>query len=141
VPDIYQWLPFTSSGLASAAGVAVRFGTDYGTFSYSQNTAAYLRPMRPLITGQLAELIGRAYAAPGVAASRASKKQVSTGTAMITALRAFGPSSLTFVETITEQITDSQGRTQQSTNYAVTLTGSGTSWQVSDIELATAGNL
>jgi hypothetical protein len=140
VPDIYQWLPFTSSGLASAAEVAVRFGSDYGTFSYSQNTAAYLTPMRPLITSQLAELIGRAYAAPGVASVRSGDRQVSAGSAVITSLRAFGPSSLTFVETITEQITDSKGRSQQSQNYAVTLTGSGTSWQVSDIELASAGN-
>jgi hypothetical protein len=141
VPDIYRWLPFTASGLASAAQVAVRFGAEYGTFSYSQNAAAYLTPLRPLITGQLGALIGRAYAAPGVAAARASNKQVSRGTAVITSLRAFGPSSLTFVETITQQITDSKGQSQQSTSYAVTLTGSGTSWQVSDIELATAGNL
>src|SRR5712692_8312556 len=53
VPDIYRWLPFTSSGLASAAQVAVRFGADYGTFSYSAAVAAYLAPMRPLITSQL----------------------------------------------------------------------------------------
>ena len=47
---------------------------------------------------------------------------------------------LTFVVVITERITDSTGQSQQVTNYAVTLTGGGTSWQVSDIELASAGN-
>jgi hypothetical protein len=141
VPDIYRWLPFTSSGLASAAQVAVAFGNDYGTFSYSENTAAYLAPMRPLITTSLRQVIGRAYAAPGVASARLSKKQVSSGVATITSLRGFGPSSLTFVMIITERITDSQGQSQQSASYAVTLTGSGTSWQVNDIELASAGNL
>src|SRR5437660_12495505 len=30
VPDIYQWLPFTKAGLASAASVVVRFGDAYG---------------------------------------------------------------------------------------------------------------
>jgi hypothetical protein len=124
-PDIYQWLPFTSAGLASAARVTIRFGTDYGTFSYSQDTAAYLAPIRPLATSQLAELIGRAYSAPGVAGLRASQKQVSSGSAVITALRAFGPSSIT---------------SRQTAYFAVTLAGGGTNWQVSDIEPSSAGN-
>lgn len=139
-PDIYQWLPFTSSGLASAAQVAITFGVDYGTFSYNQTTAAYLTPMRPLITSQLYQLLGRAYAAPGVAAIRASQKQVASGTAVIASLRAFGSSSITFVMVLTEHLIDSKGTSQQATDFAVTLTGSGTSWQVSDIELASAGN-
>src|SRR5215467_14508058 len=67
-PDIYQWLPFTPSGLASAAQVTVRFGDDYGTYSYTESTARYLAPMRPLVTAQLAQLLGRAYATPGLVA-------------------------------------------------------------------------
>jgi hypothetical protein len=140
-PDIYQWLPFSPAGLASAARLAVTFGADYGTFSYSEKVSAYLAPMRRLISSQLAAVIGRAFSAPGVTATRVGSKQVSSGSAGIVSLRAFGPSSLTFVETITERITDSKGQHQQSADYAVTLTGGGTSWQVSDIELASAGNL
>jgi hypothetical protein len=140
VPDIYRWLPFTSAGLTSAARVAVAFGVDYGTFSYSQNTAAYLAAMQPLITSQLRQVIGRAYGAPGVTATRLSNKQVSSGAAAITSLRGYGPSSLTFVMVITERITDSKGQHEQSTNFAVTVTGGGTTWQVSDIEYASAGN-
>jgi len=140
VPDIYQWLPFTESGLASAARVTVAFGNDYGTFSYTENTASYLAPMQPLITPQLAQLLGRAYSAPGVAAARASSKQVSSATSVISSLRSFGPSSLTFIVAIMERITDTKGRSQQITDYAVTVTGIGTSWQVSNIELATVGN-
>src|SRR5262245_35461286 len=49
-PDIYQWLPFTKAGLTSAASVAVRFGTAYGTFSYTEKTSAYVASMRGLIT-------------------------------------------------------------------------------------------
>lgn len=139
--DIYQWLPFTASGLAKAARITTEFAADYGTFSYQQSTASYLAPMRPLASSQLASVIGRAFAAPGLAATRVSTRQIATATVSILALRAFGPTSLTFVVTITQRITNSKGRSQQATDYAVTLTGSGTSWQVSDIELASVGNL
>jgi hypothetical protein len=65
---------------------------------------------------------------------------VSTATAEILALRAFGPSSLTFVVAILQRIVTSKGTSRQSADYAITLTGTGSAWQVSDIELASAGN-
>ena len=139
-PDIYQWLPFTQPELAAAAKVVTEFGAAYGTFSYSQNAARYVGAMRNLITPALAEVLARGYAAPGVASQRASKRQVAAGTAVISALRAFGASSLTFVVTISQQITDIQGRSTVSVPYAVTVTGGSSNWQVSDIELASAGN-
>lgn len=139
-PDIYNWLPFTPSGLASAARVTTTFAADYGTYSYRQNAASYLAPMRPLITGQLAELLGRAYSAPGLIASRTSGKQVSVGSAVITSLRAFGPSSITFVVTLTERTNGTKGPDRQAAGYAITVTGSGGSWQVNNIELESAGN-
>ncbi len=140
MPDIYNWLPFTPSGLASAARVATRFAADYGTFSYRQTTNAYLAPMRPLITNQLVDLLGRAYSAPGLAAVRIAGKQAFVGSAMITSLRAFGPSSLTFVVNLTERTTGTKGSGQQTASYAITLIGSGSSWQVSDIQPASVGN-
>jgi hypothetical protein len=139
-PDIYQWLPFTASGLAAAAGAATAFGDDYGTYSYSENAAAYVGKMRNLITPALSDVLARGYAALGVASLRTSEKQVATGSASISSLRAFGASSLTFVVTIGQQITDTQGGSRASEPYAVTVTGGGSSWQVSDIELAAAGN-
>lgn len=138
--DIYQWLPFTQPELGAAAGLAVRFGNDYETFSYSENTARYLAPMRSMISNQLAQLLGRAYATPGVASLRQRTKQVSSGTAVISALRAFGPSSITFVLAITQRVTDAGGRSQSTADYAVTVTGGGSNWQATDIELASAGN-
>src|SRR5215469_13442724 len=56
-PDIYRWLPFTESGLASAAGAATAFAGHYGTYSYTETTQAYLAPMRPLMTSQLAGVL------------------------------------------------------------------------------------
>jgi hypothetical protein len=138
--DIYQWVPFTQVGLTTAARLTVEFARDYGTYSYSQSTASYLAPMRPLASGDLVQLIGRAFAAPGVAGPRVARKEVVTDTVSIISLRAFGPTSLTFVVDISEHIAGTRGHSQQTTAYAVTVTGNGTSWQVSDVELASAGN-
>jgi hypothetical protein len=140
LPDIYQWLPFTQAGLAAATSVVVKFGDAYGSYSYTQNAAAYAAPLAPIAAPQLIGQIEAAYSAPGVAAARVSGKQVAVGTATIASIRAFGPSSLTFLVQVAQQLTDTTGRTQQSTVYAVTVTDSGASWQVTDVELQSAGN-
>jgi hypothetical protein len=138
--DIYAWLPFTQQDLTTAASVAVRFSVDYNTFTYDESAAAYVGAMGGLVTGQLAATLQAAYQTPGVAKLRTSQKQVSTGTAAITSLRAFGPSSLTFIVTAGQRLATANGTSNGSTQYAVTVTGSGSSWQVSDIELESAGN-
>jgi hypothetical protein len=138
--NIYAWLPFTQQNLATAASVAVRFSVDYDTFTYTESAASYVGAMGALITGQLAATLQAAYEIPGVAKLRTSQKQVSTGTAVISSLRAFGPSSLTFIVTAGQRLATANGTSSGSTQYAVTVTGSGGSWQVSDIELESAGN-
>jgi hypothetical protein len=139
-PDIYQWLPFTPSGLAAAAAVVTRFGNAYGTYSYNRSATAYAASLQPVTSPSLIGQIEAAYAAPGVAAVRTGSKQVAVGTATIDAISAFGPTSLTFLVQITQQITATTGVTRTSTRYSVTLTGNGTSWQVTSVELATVGN-
>ncbi len=139
-PDIYQWLPFTASGLAAAAAAAVKFGDAYGTYSYTEDPAAYGASLQPVASAQLVGQIEAAYAAPGVAATRQANKQVAVGTTTVGSLRAFGPGSLTFVLQVTQQLTQSSGSSEQTSAYAVTVSGSGTSWQVTDVELAAAGN-
>ena len=137
--NIYSWLPFTQQGLADAAAVTVKFCADYNTYSYTESASGYVGTMNGLITGQLVTVLQGLYSTPGVANLRTGQKQVSTGTAVISSLRAFGPSSLTFVVTATQHLVSSHGTTNGSTQYAVTVTGSGTSWQVNDIQLATVG--
>ena len=139
-PDIYAWLPFTQQNLAVAAAVAVRFSVDYNTFTYTESATDYVGAMGGLVTSQLAGTLRDVYQTPGVAKLRTSQKQVSTGTAVISSLRAFGPSSLTFVVTAGQRLATSDGTSTATTQYAVTVTGSGSSWQVSDIELQSAGN-
>jgi hypothetical protein len=138
--DIYSWLPFTQSGLTRAAKVTTTFADDYGTYSYRESTNSYLAPMRPLMTPALADVIGRAFATPGVVANRVKSQQTSTGSATITSLRAFGPTSLTFVVNLDEHLTGTGGPSQQVIGYAITLTGSGDTWHVSDIEYSGDGN-
>jgi len=138
--NIYSWLPFTQQALADAASVTEKFCVDYNTFAYTESPAAYVAKMNGLITGQLATTLQASYSTAGVAALRTSQKQVSTGTAVIDSLRAFGSSSLTFVVTTGQRLVSSKGTTTGSAQYAVTVTGSGSSWQVDDIELASAGN-
>jgi hypothetical protein len=138
--NIYAWLPFTPQDLAAASAVAVRFSIDYNTFTYTESAADYIGAMGRLITGQLATTLQAAYQTPGVASLRTSQKQVSTGSAVINSLRAFGPSSMTFVVTAGQRLVTANGASSGSTQYAVTVTGSGASWQVSDIELESAGN-
>jgi hypothetical protein len=139
-PDIYAWLPFTQQNLAAAASVAVRFSVDYNTYTYTESATGYVGAMGGLVTSQLAGTLRAVYQTPGVAKLRTSQKQVSSGTAVISSLRAFGPSSMTFVVTAGQRLATSDGTSNASTQYAVTVTGSGSGWQVSDIELQSAGN-
>ena len=138
--NIYSWLPFTQQELADAAAVTVKFSVAYNTYTYTENAAAYVAQMNGLITGQLATTLQTSYDTPGVAQLRKSQQQVSTGTAVINSLRAFGSSSLTFIVNTGQRLVSSRGTTHGTAQYAVTVTGSGSSWQVNDIELSNAGN-
>jgi hypothetical protein len=139
--DIYSWLPFTQQGLTAAAAVTEKFVVDYNTHTYTYTESAddYVGRMNGLITTQLADTLRGLYSTPGVVKVRTSQKQVSTGTAVINSIRAFGPSSLTFIVTGTQHLATAKGTSSGSSQYAVTLTGSGTSWQVNDIELSSVG--
>jgi hypothetical protein len=138
--NIYAWLPFTQAGLTAAADVVRQFAADYATYTYSESAASYEGRMRGLVTVQLAVTLARAYATPGVAHARAGQREIATGTGRITSLRAFGPASLTFVVAIAQKVTGAHGTTRTTTDYAVTVAGAGNRWQVTDIELASAGN-
>jgi hypothetical protein len=137
--DIYSWLPFTQQDLTVAAAVTEKFLVDYNTYSYTETAAGYVGKMNGLITTQLASTLRGLYSQPGVAKLRSGQRQVSTGTAVINSIRAFGPSSLTFVATGTQHLATTKGTSNGSAQYAITVTGSGTSWQVDNIELSSVG--
>jgi hypothetical protein len=138
--NIYQWLPFSQQALAQAAAVASQVTRDYNTFSYTESAAAYLAPMNGLITSQLSQTLKNGYTTLGVAQIRTGQKQISTGTAAIDSIRTFGSGSITFVVTGTQKLTSTKGTSTSNNQYAVTVSGQGSSWQVYDIEPASAGN-
>ena len=137
--NIYAWLPFTQQDLAAAASVAVRFSVDYDTYTYTESAAAYVSAMGGLITGQLAATLQAAYPTPGVAKLRTSQQQVSTGTAVINSLRAFGPSSLTFIVTAGQRLVTPTAPAAAARSTPSPSPARAASWQVSDIELAIRG--
>jgi len=143
--NIYQLLPFTQADLTDAAGVVRRFCSDYATYSYTESAGSYVGRMRSLITSELAATLAQDYATAGVAQTRTQQKQTATGSCAITALRAFGASSLTFLVTLNQKTysTPQSGKTTAHTasgDYAITIARSGSGWQVNDIQLASAGN-
>ena len=143
--NIYQWLPFTQADLTEAARVVRQFSADYATYSYTESADRYVGRMRGLVTPALAASLARSYATPGVAQARTRQKQTATGSGVITALRAFGASSVTFLVTLSQKTftTQQAGKTtahKSSNDYAITITRSGSGWQVNDIQLAAAGN-
>jgi hypothetical protein len=139
--NIYQWLPFTQADLAKASAVTTEFSAYYETYSYTESTSEYVSRMSGLATSQLDGVLANAYSTPGVASTRQQQKQVASGTAVIDSLRAFGATSLTFVVTINQKITTTSGTKQQSQQFAVTVASNGGgSWQVNNIQLASAGN-
>lgn len=143
--NIYQLLPFSQADLTEAAGVVRRFCSDYATYSYTESAGSYVGRMRGLVTPELAATLAQDYATPGVAQTRTQQKQTATGSGAITALRAFGASSLTFLVTLNQKTysTPQGGTTKAHTasgDYAITIARSGSGWQVNDIQLASAGN-
>jgi hypothetical protein len=139
-PDIYSWLPFSQAGLTAAADLVHKFAAAYASYTYTQSTASYERQFSGLATTQLATVLARGFATPGVAQLRTQQKQIATGTGKITAIRGFGSNSITFVVAITQKVAATKGTKLTTTSYAVTVTGAASNWQVEDLELASAGN-
>jgi hypothetical protein len=141
--EIYQWLPFTAADLAAAAKTTLTFAGDYATWSYTEDAAAYGAKMSGLVTAQEAATLENDYGTAGVAGPRAADKQVSAGRGTIDSISSFGsgnPTSITFLVTISQQVTSTQPAKSMTGKYAVTVVASGSAWQVNDIELSGIGN-
>ena len=138
--DIYQWLPFTPSELTSRRGGYPVRRSLRDLLLHRERDRIRAR-MRNVITSQLSEVLARAYATPGVAGPRARQKQVSAAT--VEHQRAARVR-------LEQHHVHRRDRTRRSPapresagaprSTPSPLTGSGGSWQVSDIELASAGN-
>jgi hypothetical protein len=143
--EIYQWLPFTPADLTAAAQATTSFAADYVTWSYQEDTAAYVATMHGLVTATALTAVEAGYATPGVASMRSTEKQVSTGSGTIDSISSFGTSttgtSITFLVTINQKVTSTtQPTATTAPQYTVTVVSSGGAWQVSNINLSDLGN-
>lgn len=140
--EIYQWLPFTAADLTAAAQTTVKFAGDYATWSYTEDAAAYGAKMNGLVTAQEAATLENGYGTAGVAGPRTADKQVSTGSGTIDSISSFGsnPTSITFLVTISQQVSSTQPAKSMTGRYTVTVISAGNAWQVNDIELSGIGN-
>jgi hypothetical protein len=138
--NIFQWLPFTQNDLVKAATVATQAASYYETYRYDENAATYGNRMSGLVTSQYLQVLESDYSTFGVAKQRTKNKEISSANAVINSLRAFGGSSLTFVITINQRIQSTTGTKTPSTQFAVTVVNNGGTWQVNQIQPASAGN-
>jgi hypothetical protein len=140
--EIYQWLPFTAADLSAAAQTTLSFAKDYSTWSYTESVAAYAAKFNGLVTATELATLKNGYSTSGVAGPRTEDKQVSTGSGTIDSIRSFGtgPTSITFLVTISQQVKSTQPTSPAANQYAVTVVSSGSAWLVNDIELSKFGN-
>jgi hypothetical protein len=140
--QIYQWLPFTAADLSAAAQTTQSFAKDYSTWSYTESVAAYAAKFNGLVTAEELATLKNGYSTSGVAGPRTADKQVSTGSGTIDSIRSFGtgPTSITFLVTINQQVKSTQPTSPAANQYAVTVVSSGSAWLVNDIELSKLGN-
>lgn len=140
--NIYSWLPFSQSDLTSAAHATLTFATDYGTWDYTESPGAYIGKMNGVVTGQMANTLKASYGSPQAASQRIKNKQRSQGSGGIAQIRSFssGTRSITFLVNVAQKLTSTQGTQTSTTQYAVTCVPGPGSWEVNDIEYASAGN-
>jgi hypothetical protein len=140
--NIYNWLPFSQQDLTSAAKTTLAFAAAYGTWTYTETPAAYAAKMNNLVTGSLANTLKASYATPQIQQQRTQGKQVSQGSGGIAQIRSFsaGSRSITFLVNIAQKLTSTQGTSTTTTQYAITCVPGPGTWEVNDIEYASAGN-
>lgn len=128
--DIYSMLPFTKKDFTTAADVARRFTIAYGTYRFDEDPKAYVDRMRGTVTPDLATQLEQGASAPGVLAQRKQDQEVSTSDATLDSLRDMSKDQLIFVATQKQHLTTGGKTSDNSQQYAVTMTRSGGGWVV-----------
>jgi hypothetical protein len=137
--DIYRLLPFSQRDFATAAGLAQRFTAAYGTYRYDEDQTAYAQRLRNLVTDQLLTELEQGVSAPGIVDERNRTQVVAVGSAVINSIRDIAADSVIFVVTGSQQLTKTDGHSEDSKRYAVTVTRDGSLWRVYAFEPADAG--
>jgi hypothetical protein len=141
--NIYQWLPFTQSDLSAAAKTTLAFANVYANTSYTETNAAYAGKLAGLTTTQEAATLEDGFETAGIRATRTEDKQVATGTPTIESINSFGAAptlTITFNVTIAQRLVSTSGTMNSTPEYTITTVSTGTSWQVSNIQLFSVGD-
>jgi hypothetical protein len=98
-----------------------------------------------MMSPQLRPLIERAANDPATLTQRRRLQEITTAQAQAEAIRALGPTSITFVIAVTEHVATAHANRTDTSHYALTLTHASSSdgwdgWRVYAIELASTGN-
>ncbi|MFC4911152.1 hypothetical protein [Actinomadura gamaensis] len=137
--DIYRLLPFTQQEFATAADTAQRFVAAYGTYRFDEQPQAYAARLQPLVNDQVAQQIAQGFAAPGIQQRRQQEQTVATCTATLDRVRDIGNNSIIFLVTGKQQIARAGGGTNDSKQWAVTVSRDGNALKVAAFEPADVG--
>ncbi len=137
--DIYRLLPFGREDFATAATTAQQFVVQYGTYRYDEDPQTYLDRLRPLVTDLVYKDLLAGAATPGILEQRKTDQTVATGGASLNSIRAIGNTSITFVVTGLQQVTEAGTTGRDSKQWAVTVQNTGGSWKVYSFNRAEDG--
>ncbi|GLY86063.1 hypothetical protein [Actinoallomurus iriomotensis] len=140
-------LPFDGGQISQAAGLATRFAATFASHRYDETPSAYLNRLAPMMSPQLRTVVERAATDPATLTQRRRLQQITTAHARPEAIRALGPTSITFLVAVTEHVATAHANRADTDHYALTLThaadqdddGSG-GWRVYAVEFASTGN-
>lgn len=137
--DIDRLLPVDDKHLAAAADLARRFIVAYGTYRYDEPPQAFLDRITPLVGEQLHTELDRAARDETLRAQRSRDRVVATADARVRSIRHLDADSIDFVITGDQHIATAAGDSDDTTDFAVTLTTEGDGWTVYAVQPATAG--
>ncbi|GAB2841708.1 hypothetical protein GCM10027176_51930 [Actinoallomurus bryophytorum] len=152
-PDGEALLPFTPTQISQAAALAARFTTAYASHRYGEPPSVYLARLTPMMSPQLRPVIERAATDPVALTQRRRLQEITTAQARTTAIRALGPTSITFLVHVTQNVAIAHANRADTSHYALTLNlthatdpdpgdgdADGEKWKVYALELASTGN-
>jgi len=137
--DIYRLLPFGREDFATAATTAQQFVARYGTYRYDEEPQVYLSRLRPLVTDLVYDDLTAGASTPGILEQRRTDQTVAEGSASLNSIRSIGNTSITFVVTGIQQVTEAGSTGRDSKEWAVTVQNTGGSWKVYSFNPADVG--
>ncbi|MEO3782458.1 hypothetical protein ABGB12_03945 [Actinocorallia sp. B10E7] len=137
--DIYRLLPFGREDFATAATTAQQFVARYGTYRYDEEPRTYLDRLRPLVNDLVYDDLLAAASSPGILEQRRIDQTVAEGGASLNSIRTIGGTSVTFLVTGVQQVTEAGATGRDSKQWAVTVQNTGGSWKVYSFDPAEVG--